>query len=123
MYFFFKHTATTDIYPDVPTLSLPDSLPISNEEDPRTPATSETTHSRTSSIFGSWSSAGPMEKNAWNVALSGSEERSVQIQWLLTSGMSRSEEHKSEIQSLMSTSYAVFCLKKNKTKKQIQHTQ
>src|SRR3546814_19001477 len=88
MYFFFKHTATTDIYPDVPTLSLPDSLPISNAEDPRTPATSETTHSRTSSIFGSLSSAGPMEKNAWNVALSGSEERSVQIQWLLPSGMS-----------------------------------
>src|SRR3546814_4820769 len=29
-----------------------------------------------------------MEKNAWNVALSGSEERSVQIQWLLPSGMS-----------------------------------
>src|SRR3546814_2205546 len=29
---------------------------------------------------------------------------------------SRSEEHKSELQSLMSISYAVFCLKKNKNK-------
>src|SRR3546814_9157382 len=28
----------------------------------------------------------------------------------------RSEEHKSELQSLMRTSYAVFCLKKKKTK-------
>src|SRR3546814_6475079 len=28
----------------------------------------------------------------------------------------RSEEHTSELQSLMRTSYAVFCLKKNKTK-------
>src|SRR3546814_2713596 len=29
----------------------------------------------------------------------------------------RSEEHTSEVQSLMRTSYAVFCLKKKKTKK------
>src|SRR3546814_4717559 len=29
-------------------------------------------------------------------------------------GMTRSEEHTSELQSLMRTSYAVFCLKKNK---------
>src|SRR3546814_2218265 len=33
----------------------------------------------------------------------------------------RSEEHTSELQSLMRTSYAVFCLKKKKTKDQIQH--
>src|SRR3546814_2470539 len=32
----------------------------------------------------------------------------------------RSEEHTSELQSLMRISYAVFCLKKKKTKKTIQ---
>src|SRR3546814_2323344 len=32
---------------------------------------------------------------------------------------SRSEEHTSELQSLMRISYAVFCLKKNKTQKNI----
>src|SRR3546814_10204023 len=32
-------------------------------------------------------------------------------------GMKRSEEHTSELQSLMRISYAVFCLKKNKHKK------
>src|SRR3546814_9156099 len=32
----------------------------------------------------------------------------------------RSEEHTSELQSLMRISYAVFCLKKKKTKKQTQ---
>src|SRR3546814_9933750 len=32
----------------------------------------------------------------------------------------RSEEHTSELQSLMSISYAVFCLKKKKTKEQKQ---
>src|SRR3546814_3089053 len=37
-----------------------------------------------------------------------------------TSGGFRSEEHTSELQSLMRISYAVFCLKKKKIK-QIQH--
>src|SRR3546814_4969398 len=32
----------------------------------------------------------------------------------LLAGAERSEEHTSELQSLMRTSYAVFCLKKNK---------
>src|SRR3546814_3722562 len=34
----------------------------------------------------------------------------------------RSEEHTSELQSLMRISYAVFCLKKKKTKNTKQHT-
>src|SRR3546814_3110683 len=34
----------------------------------------------------------------------------------------RSEEHTSELQSLMRTSYAVFCLKKKNEKTHIQHT-
>src|SRR3546814_6645378 len=35
----------------------------------------------------------------------------------------RSEEHTSELQSLMRISYAVFCLKKKKTKKKTKNTQ
>src|SRR3546814_4779179 len=35
--------------------------------------------------------------------------------WGLTSAAARSEEHTSELQSLMRISYAVFCLKKKKT--------
>src|SRR3546814_4480927 len=35
----------------------------------------------------------------------------------------RSEEHTSELQSLMRISYAVFCLKKQKQKKKYNHTQ
>src|SRR3546814_10001987 len=35
----------------------------------------------------------------------------------------RSEEHTSELQSLMRISYAVFCLKKKKTTKILHHTQ
>src|SRR3546814_5809787 len=38
------------------------------------------------------------------------------------SGCARSEEHTSELQSLMRISYAVFCLKKKKQVKQTTHT-
>src|SRR3546814_5681579 len=40
----------------------------------------------------------------------------------LSSGPPRSEEHTSELQSLMRISYAVFCLKKKKTKNINRHT-
>src|SRR3546814_10622976 len=36
-------------------------------------------------------------------------------------GQARSEEHTSELQSLMRISYAVFCLKKNKTPQSTRH--
>src|SRR3546814_5188951 len=36
-------------------------------------------------------------------------------------GIARSEEHTSELQSLMRISYAVFCLKKNTKNKKISH--
>src|SRR3546814_8316479 len=38
----------------------------------------------------------------------------------LSCGGTRSEEHTSELQSLMRTSYAVFCLKKKKDKKSLE---
>src|SRR3546814_2117905 len=43
-------------------------------------------------------------------------ERSSQV--LRETGIVRSEEHTSELQSLMRISYAVFCLKKKKKQKQ-----
>src|SRR3546814_9649655 len=36
--------------------------------------------------------------------------------------LARSEEHKSELQSLMRISYAVFCLKKKKERRKNKHT-
>src|SRR3546814_1227515 len=50
-----------------------------------------------------------------------------EVPWWLPKGQ-RSEEHTSELQSLMRISYAVFCLKKNIRKRRInymkkQHTQ
>src|SRR3546814_5719392 len=39
-------------------------------------------------------------------------DQGVAAAWLITREASRSEEHTSELQSLMRISYAVFCLKK-----------
>src|SRR3546814_9402056 len=47
------------------------------------------------------------------LALNDSECQYSPYQWLRTKN--RSEEHTSELQSLMRISYAVFCLKKKKT--------
>src|SRR3546814_10792414 len=48
-------------------------------------------------------------------------EKSLTGQYL--SGTRRSEEHTSELQSLMRISYAVFCLKKKKTKRNRRYKQ
>src|SRR3546814_9138491 len=45
-------------------------------------------------------------------------DRQVATQELVRQRVKRSEEHTSELQSLMRISYAVFCLKKKKNKKQ-----
>src|SRR3546814_3424294 len=56
--------------------------------------------------------------------LAGWAETTVIIRFWLLAAIARSEEHTSELQSLMRNSYAVFCLKK-KTKNipNQQHTQ
>src|SRR3546814_5534553 len=68
---------------------------------------------------------------AYEIAVSGTNFRTGPASFrLLDLGTARSEEHTSELQSLMRISYAVFCLKKkkntnNKTRKRphIHHTQ
>src|SRR3546814_16578689 len=79
VFFFFKDTATTEIYTYGHTLSLHDALPISSHLSTRPTRPPSTRRSRRSATI-------------------------------------RSEEHTSELQSLMRISYAVFCLnKKNKS--------
>src|SRR3546814_5295939 len=46
------------------------------------------------------------------------ETAEVQVALAEAAGIMRSEEHTSELQSLMRISYAVFCLKKKKHKRQ-----
>src|SRR3546814_9721157 len=56
--------------------------------------------------------------NRWTTNL----HRRLSEGWSVQSTLARSEEHTSELQSLMRISYAVFCLKK-KTTKQEKHPQ
>src|SRR3546814_5838364 len=49
------------------------------------------------------------DDQAWVAIITGSGDRAF------CAGQDRSEEHTSELQSLMRNSYAVFCLKQNKT--------
>src|SRR3546814_3695641 len=65
--------------------------------------------------------------NAWPIKLSADREHGEQAERADADreqpGVGRSEEHTSELQSLMRISYAVFCLKKKKTQhKKSAHT-
>src|SRR3546814_2691477 len=72
--------------------------------------------------------AGPVRSDAWSSHLVARSRRwhpdqfCGEVGWLGTGDMHldvkiRSEEHTSELQSLMRISYAVFCLKKKKSNK------
>src|SRR3546814_3398826 len=104
LYFFFKDTATTEIYTYGHTLSLHDALPIYSSEianracksPPASPALARPGRLRLPNND---------SKKSLNPAPSPTSKP--------YSG--RSEEHTSELQSLMRISYAVFCLKKKTT--------
>src|SRR3546814_6544354 len=95
MCYFFNDTATTEIYT---YLSLHDALPISQcNQWLSGPQTSE------------WVVNGPV------TAADGATDPNLRIYFAVRAyadGSHRSEEHTSELQSLMRTSYAVFCLNK-----------
>src|SRR3546814_5363996 len=93
MIFFFNDTATTEIYSYCHTLSLHDALPICFDER-------------------------NTDRRGRPLAVRRSELRTRCLRRAfvtlsdMTGSVTRSEEHTSELQSLMRNSYAVFCLKK-----------
>src|SRR3546814_949278 len=97
--FFFNDTATTEIYTYLHTLSLHDALPIYKI-----------------AVF-----VGSLRAASINLRLARALEKllpeNVKFEYA-----SRSEEHTSELQSLMRISYAVFCLKKKKKNANTQST-
>src|SRR3546814_10433427 len=100
----FNVTATTEIYTYGHTLSLHEALPISA-------ANASASISRASSTLPCATCSRPIRIRTGTA--SG-----------LTRGRStRSEEHTSELQSLMRISYAVFCLKKHNQQKQKKYRQ
>src|SRR3546814_13649848 len=101
--FFFNDTATTEIYTYGHTLSLHDALPILAST-VRKAARSTRCSTPSSPTKGSrmFSSASPTATSS-----------------AASSSRCRSEEHTSELQSLMRISYAVFCLKKKKRRDEL----
>src|SRR3546814_17801436 len=88
--FFCSDTATTEIYTYLHTLSLPDALPICYCPKVRCHHPRRVGRPSPFSVSSAPTPAGSF------------------------AGSGRSEEHTSELQSLMRISYAVFCLKKKK---------
>src|SRR3546814_5609022 len=107
--FFFNDTASTEIYTYLHTLSLHDALPIYKRS-----ITLDLRSGEGKALFLRLAAQadvvcenfrpGTMEK--WGLGYE-----------TLAAANPRSEEHTSELQSLMRISYAVFCLKKKKTHK------
>src|SRR3546814_1770715 len=100
--FFCKDTATTEIYTYGHTLSLHDSLPIFFFSAALPAGTSISPEAIAASSSPAVSASGR----------SASDNLPMSCATAIFSAI-RSEEHTSELQSLMRISYAVFCLKKN----------
>src|SRR3546814_5599169 len=99
--FFFHDSATTEIYTYGHTLSLHDALPISLR------------------AVGGASRPGYRGRRRPGGCLH--RDRPAARRTRALEPAPRSEEHTSELQSLMRISYAVFCLKKKRQARQGQH--
>src|SRR3546814_21015809 len=109
---FFNDTATTEIYTYLLTLSLHDALPIFG-------------HAHSVEVWDGARLVGGVYGLAIGQLFCGESMFSAESGGFrlalvaladLLRQWGRSEEHTSELQSLMRTSYAVFCLKKKKQK-------
>src|SRR3546814_9268650 len=110
----FNDTATTEIYTYLHTLSLHDALPIyrSCRNTPSRRSTCARRH-RGSSRRADRSGRAPAAAG-WRPARCAAAAPPPPARG--SPPAARSEEHTSELQSLMRISYAVFCLKKKNTK-------
>src|SRR3546814_15818158 len=105
-FFFFNNTATTEIYTYLHTLALHDALPI-----------------YTGGGFDGIFFEGTVTREQLSFSRDGDDllisidnntTPAARVTNHFLGGDARSEEHTSELQSLMRISYAVFCLKKKK---------
>src|SRR3546814_7462531 len=101
----FNDTTTTEINTYGHTLSQHDDLPIIVEHGP------DTLFLRIDTLFDALPERGGLGTNAVDQTRQTSDFRSF-CQGVWTGANRRSEEHTSELQSLMRISYAFFCLKK-----------
>src|SRR3546814_3743897 len=126
MFFFFNDPATTEIYTYCHTLSLHDALPILEESAVSTsssglpPAVWLIWPDEGAGIFPIVPAGAPCARQiavsaALPTGLDPWHGSSARFASPVVIGVNRSEEHTSELQSLMRISYAVFCLKKKQT--------
>src|SRR3546814_6619915 len=113
IFFFFNDPDTTEIYTYLHTLSLHDALPILNN-----PLSNISTSCQI--LLEEWQEADAETRKTLLTQIDEQCERARNIvrsllDFARSRNFRRSEEHTSELQSLMRTSYAVFCLKKNTT--------
>src|SRR3546814_17709787 len=107
--FFVNDTASTEIYTYIHTLSLHDALPIGVRDQPGRHG------------LGFAAVAQVQEERGQDVVAVmaqcdlGGAQFAGHANWAPPRSPWRSEEHTSELQSLMRISYAVFCLKKKNT--------
>src|SRR3546814_5730480 len=121
--FLFNDTATTETYTYRDTLSLHDALPSSPPVRPARPRQEVETAGKKgegeiAQDFRLGAESQPDIVKTHDAALhcghAGALSQGAET-------ARRSEEHTSELQSLMRSSYAVFCLKKKKQKKKLTH--
>src|SRR3546814_3469012 len=117
--FFFYDAASTQIYPHLHTLSLHDALPsFAAILDVLAAAPPEAAILARCADIDRLFAADTVEEIFAALAADGGDWAAGQRAILETkSPQTRSEEHTSELQSLMRISYAVFCLKKKKSKR------
>src|SRR3546814_13925869 len=118
LFVFFKDTATTEIYTYVHTLSLHDALPISHMHLLEAclalhEATKETAYlDRAGLLLDLFRDRFLVTGSLREFFTDDLRPAPGDAGRIVEPGHHRSEEHTSELQSLMCISYAVFCLKK-----------
>src|SRR3546814_1252980 len=112
-FFFFIDTATPEIYTYGHTLSLHGARPIYGFDGWPSPNALRSTPICTRRLVSSTKVSGQTRAMSSSLATSSpaAETRATRMS---KARLPRSEEHTSELQSLMRISYAVFCLKKKK---------
>src|SRR3546814_4413882 len=128
LFFFFNEPATTEIYKYLHTLSLHDALPIyAHPGHPRDRDRATGHGRRKGERAGRRDRLVAVEAGVEAARVDGGKLRTGVLRMGRVAegalqrevGGLRSEEHTSELQSLMRTSYAVFCLKKKKTSENV----
>src|SRR3546814_3980497 len=112
LFFFFNDTATTEIYTYGHTLSLHDALPISARDHDLGGVLRRRQRRQPQQLR--FVGAGVRSRQCRRAQRAIPGDRAADFQAEAVAMTGRSEEHTSELQSLMSISYAVFCLKKKK---------